>query len=83
MNNPPFTPGLPVPPCPVCGAGGHERMWSQYATHHMYAIQRMQASVPHILSPKNTVEGWEVKPLVCTRCGYVMNFVDPADFRES
>lgn len=75
MNNPPFTPGLSVPPCPACGAGGHERVWSQYAT------QRMGVGVPHILSPKNSVEGWEVIPLICTRCGFVMNFVNPVGFR--
>jgi hypothetical protein len=59
-------------PCPVCGAQPVYRIWGTttgYGHVLVDARKRLFTASP-------------AKPLVCTVCGYVQLFVDPADFRD-
>ncbi len=70
----PSEPIFPVqyPSCPVCGASSEFRKWHSYITRYP----------PRIKSPKHNVMGTPLTPLVCTRCGYVQDFVNPEDFKS-
>jgi hypothetical protein len=81
MATPPSTPVSLTPPM--------SRLWRcrERANGGEYAqiefAQYTGASKPRILSPKHKLIGSEVSPVICTCCGYVMDFVNPADFRQS
>ncbi len=59
-------------PCPVCNADPRYRRWSQFT----------QSQYTHVISPRHTVLGSTITPLVCTQCGYVQLFVNPEDFLQ-
>ena len=63
---------FPVPnlPCPVCGAAPELRKWSKYTSER----ERIQTD-------KHQTMGSPIHPFVCTRCGYIQEFVNPEDFK--
>lgn len=71
-----------IPPCPVCGAAPHMRVWSStYASganigpQHIAIITRKRAETDPI--------SVRAVPLICSQCGYVQFFVNPRYFRDA
>jgi hypothetical protein len=61
------------PPCPLCSVDGSFRQWRDIKGYG-YDLK--------MLSDAHSIVGSDVSALVCTNCGNVQLFVNPADFKR-
>ena len=63
------------PPCPNCGAEGHQRTWRETIARNGGGLS--------VASDAHHIFGSEVAALICRSCGNVQLFVNPEDFANA